>query len=64
MEELFEELLKAHNEMLSLSYEDGEDVLCFNAAHDIVVERFKKAFDNLKKYCVTAELRAQAGGVM
>lgn len=64
MEELFNELLTAHNEMMSLSYEDGDDVLCFNAAHDCAIKRFNEAFKKLKEYCITAELRAQAGGVM
>jgi len=64
MGKLFLELENAHNQLNSLSYDDEDDVMCFNAAHDCALRDFKKALNNLRLHCASVERSAQMAGVM
>ena len=65
MGQLFLELETAHNELTSLSYDDGtDDLFCFNLAIDSAVSDFNKALNNLKEHCASVEMAAQMAGVM
>jgi hypothetical protein len=64
MGKLFLELERKHNHLTSLSWDDEQDVMCFNASIDCAVDDFKTALKNLQIYCASVERAAQMAGVM
>jgi hypothetical protein len=64
MGKLFAELERTHNHLTSLSWDDEEDVMCFNAAIDCATDDFKKALKKLQEHCASVERSAQMAGVM